>query len=75
MIEMKPWYQSKTVWGGLIALSAPLLKFAGVDLAADAQGQLTDALVTLAGAVGGVLAIYGRMSATTAIQGGAGDYR
>mgnify|MGYP006204061385 CR=1 FL=1 len=25
MLEMKPWYQSKTVWGALIAIAAPLL--------------------------------------------------
>ncbi len=33
MLEMKPWYQSKTVWGALIAIAAPLLGRAGLEVA------------------------------------------
>jgi hypothetical protein len=65
----KNWYQSKTVWGALIAVGASMLQVAGVDFGAEEQAQLAEIAVTLAGAVGGLLALYGRLVATTAIGG------
>lgn len=67
MEDMKTWYQSKTVWGALIAVAAALLHAGGFELAADSQAELADIAVTLAGAAGGLLAIYGRVVATHAI--------
>jgi len=67
MLDMKPWYQSKTVWGALIAMSAPLLRGVGLDLAGSDQAVLADALVTLAGTFGGLLALYGRLTATKGV--------
>lgn len=69
MNAVKPWYQSKTVWGGLIAVAAPLLKMAGLDVDPALQGDIADAAVTLAGALGGLIAIYGRLSASASIGG------
>ncbi|KGD85801.1 MULTISPECIES: hypothetical protein [Rhizobium/Agrobacterium group] len=69
MDGMKAWYQSKTVWGALIAVGASLLQVAGIELGADMQADLADIAVTLAGAAGGLLAIYGRISADTGIRG------
>lgn len=69
MEAVKNWYQSKTVWGALIAVAASVLQVAGVDFGPDEQGQLADIAVTLAGAVGGLLALYGRLVATTSIGG------
>jgi hypothetical protein len=63
MEEMKQWYLSKTVWGALIAILASLLPAMGAELGADAQSQLADNLVSLAGAIGGLIAIYGRLTA------------
>jgi hypothetical protein len=63
MDETKQWYLSKTVWGALIAIIASLLPAMGMQLDADAQGQLADNLVSLAGAFGGLVAIYGRLTA------------
>ena len=65
MEEMKQWYLSKTVWGALVAIFASLLPGMGIELGADARGQLADNLVSLAGAVGGLIAIYGRLTAMT----------
>jgi hypothetical protein len=65
----KAWYRSKTVWGALIAVAASVLQVAGVDFGVAEQGQLADIAVTLAGAVGGLLALYGRLVATTSISG------
>jgi hypothetical protein len=68
MDSFKTWYQSKTVWGGLIAILASLLQATGVELGAETQSELADIAVTLAGAAGGLLAIYGRVTAKTGIE-------
>jgi hypothetical protein len=72
MLDGKQWYQSKTVWGALIAMAAPLLRHVGVEMGLAEQADLADALATLAGAFGGVLAIYGRVKATCSIGQGSG---
>jgi hypothetical protein len=63
MNDSKHWYQSKTVWGALIAILASLLQASGVDFDAAGQDQLADDLVALSGAIGGLVALYGRLSA------------
>jgi hypothetical protein len=69
MLEMKPWYQSKTVWGALIAIAAPLLGQAGLQVGGTDQAEIADALTALAGTVGGLLALYGRLTATKGVGG------
>lgn len=63
MFDSKQWYQSKTVWGALIAIMASLLQASGIDFDATGQEQAADSLVAISGAVGGLIALYGRMSA------------
>ena len=63
MDETKQWYLSKTVWGALVAIAASLLQGMGLELGPDAQSQLADDFVSLAGAIGGLIAIYGRLTA------------
>jgi hypothetical protein len=63
MSDTKYWYQSKTVWGSLIAILASVLHAGGFELDGNAQGDLADGIVALAGAIGGLLALYGRLSA------------
>ncbi len=62
------WWQSKTVWGGLVAVAAALTKASGAEISLADQSAITDALVNLMGAVGGLLAIYGRLAARTSIR-------
>ncbi|KPF41101.1 hypothetical protein ACSV9I_08215 [Rhizobium sp. G187] len=69
MLDFKPWYQSKTVWGALIAIASPLLRQAGLDLGDADQAELADALTLLAGTFGGLLALYGRVTATKSVGG------
>ncbi|WP_377295684.1 hypothetical protein [Rhizobium sp. SGZ-381] len=69
MESSKAWYQSKAVWGGLIAIAASVLQATGTEVSPVAQGDLTAAATSLAGAVGGLLAVYGRLSAKTSITG------
>jgi hypothetical protein len=63
MENMKQWYLSKTVWGALVAILAGLLPAMGMELDAGAQSQLADDFVSLVGAVGGLVAVYGRLTA------------
>jgi hypothetical protein len=65
---VKAWYRSRTVWGALIAVFASVLHAFGIDLGTDAQGQIADAAVTLAGTFGGLLALYGRLKADTTVR-------
>ena len=44
-----------------------LLRFAGIEFGLAEQAELTDALTTIAGAAGGVLALYGRLTAVSTI--------
>lgn len=60
----KPWYLSKSVWGGIVALVAVTLSVFGYGIGADDQAILVDYAVSIGGAVGGLLAIYGRIVAS-----------
>ncbi|SIP94079.1 hypothetical protein SAMN05880590_101337 [Rhizobium sp. RU35A] len=67
MDDAKPWYQSKTIWGGLIAILAAVMQASGKEISPASAGDLTEAATNVAGAVGGILAVYGRLSARTNI--------
>ncbi|SDH74986.1 hypothetical protein [Roseospirillum parvum] len=60
----KAWYRSRTVWGALVTLLALLLGQIGLELTPELRSELTTALVTLGGALGTVLTLYGRIKAT-----------
>jgi hypothetical protein len=69
MEEVKNWYESKTVWGALIAVAASVLQVSGLDLRFEDQSELAEIAVTLVGAIGGLLALYGRLVASASIGG------
>ncbi|PZM17077.1 hypothetical protein [Rhizobium tubonense] len=68
MNDVKHWYLSKTVWGGLLAVAAFALQLKGFQLDPTDQSAIADSIVSITGAVGGILAIYGRVIATAAIR-------
>ena len=68
MIEEKPWYLSRTIWGSLIAVAAALGSILGISLDQAIQTELVDIVVQLAGAAGALVAIYGRLAATEIIS-------
>jgi len=74
MTNTKPWYASKTVWGGIVAAAAGVASLAGYELSPDTQAFLADQAVAIATSVativGGVLAIYGRLNAKKKIGKG-----
>lgn len=67
MNDTKSWLASKTIWGGLIAVAAAVAGWFGYSLAAGDQATLVDALVSIGGAVGGILAIVGRVMASKTV--------
>lgn len=67
-MDSKPWFQSKGVWGGAIAVAAGVAGLFGFNLDAGLQGDLTEWIVSIGGIVGAGLAIYGRIKATTRVS-------
>lgn len=63
----KPWWQSKTVWGSIIALLAGIATFAGLKLDASLQDQLADLITGAANVAGGLIAWYGRVKAQSTL--------
>lgn len=64
----KVWWQSKTVWGSIIALLAGVATLAGVKLDATLQDQLAELIVGAANVVGGIVAWYGRAKADSVLS-------
>lgn len=63
-METKPWYQSKTVWGSVLAVAAALSgPLFGTHLDAGMQGDLADWLASAGAVIGAGLALYGRLTA------------
>lgn len=63
MNNTKAWYESKTIWGAVLAAICSLLQFGGIHVPTATQAELAEALVALAGAIVGLVAVYGRMNA------------
>ena len=66
--DVKAWYQSRTVWGALIAILASLANAAGVEVATGDQAELADLVVAAVGTVGGLIALMGRISASRRVR-------
>lgn len=67
MTDIKPWFLSKTIWGALVAIGASLASLAGMPVDAADQAALVEAALHAAGAGGALLAVIGRIGATTRI--------
>jgi hypothetical protein len=72
MTESKPWYQSLTIWGGIVLgfLVVVLPLFGKADVAANVEASKTDIMSILA-KIGEVIAlaavVYGRIRATAVV--------
>lgn len=62
--ESKPWLQSKTIIGAGVSVAASILHMTGLSISDADIAATVDAIVTIAGAIGGLLAIYGRVVAS-----------
>ncbi|SOE17460.1 hypothetical protein SAMN05877838_2359 [Hoeflea halophila] len=63
MIDIKPWWQSKTLWGAIVTIGSAALGLLGYELGDADREALTGLLTSLGAALGGVIAIIGRIQA------------
>ena len=65
MSHNKPWYLSKTIWASIAAFVSSLAGFFGMPFSEHGQDELAGAFLQLAAGVAAVIALYGRLVATT----------
>ena len=68
MEETKKWYMSKSVWGGMIAVAAAVAGAFGFSIGVEEQSILAESAVAVAGIVGAVVAVVGRVKASKKIE-------
>ncbi len=68
MHTTKPWFMSRSIWGSLIALVAALAASFGIDIEPGSTEIWTDAALQLVTVIASLFAIFGRVSATSAIR-------
>jgi len=66
MTASKPWYLSRTIWASLVTILTAAMGLMGMSGEID-NAALTDAMLQAVNALAGVIAIFGRLSATDRI--------
>lgn len=69
MIGSKSIFASKGVWGGAIAVLAGVAGFFGFEISSADTSAITGHIDAIVASVGGLLAIYGRITASKVIGG------
>lgn len=64
----KSWWQSRTVWGGLVAAGAGIAGVFDISLPPEEQDQIVDLVLALTSALGGLVAVVGRIKAERKIK-------
>lgn len=67
MEQSKPWYRSRTIWASLVTVAAALAAIAGIPFAEADQALLTETILQTVTAVGGLVALVGRLVARSRI--------
>ncbi len=67
MSVIKPWYTSRTIWASAVTVLLAVGGFFGLPIAQVDGGALTEAVIQTVTAVAGIVAILGRLNATTRI--------
>ena len=68
MNDFKPWYASRTIWGSIIALVAAVASAFGVEIDQQMQSTVVESALQLVAIGGSIVAVFGRMTATTMID-------
>lgn len=67
MGDTKQWYESKSIWGAIFMILALVAQAFGYEITSPDQASLVDYFSGIAGGVGGLLAIIGRVKASKKI--------
>lgn len=67
METQKPWYLSRTIWASLVTIVSAAAALLGVPVAGLDDAALADAILQAIAAVSGMIAIFGRLGATSRI--------
>lgn len=68
MNDVKPWYQSKTIWASIVSLVAVIAAAFGLDIDDAVQTAFVEAALQLVAVGGSLIAVFGRLSATSMIE-------
>lgn len=68
MTDAKKWYESKTVWGAATTILAVVAGAFGLPVEATHQAALAELIPQVIAIGGALVALFGRMSATTVIR-------
>jgi hypothetical protein len=63
MDTVKPWYLSRTIWASIVAVSTGVAGLTGFPVDGLDNEAMVDHLLQAVGAISGVIAILGRLSA------------
>lgn len=64
----KPWYTSRTIWASIITVASAGAAAFGVPVDAVDGAVLTETVLQAVAAISGLVAIFGRLAATTRIK-------
>ncbi|MEP4421398.1 MAG: hypothetical protein ABJ354_08135, partial [Nitratireductor sp.] len=67
MTATKPWYMSRTVWASLITVLTGTAGLFGLPFGELDNAALTETILETITAISGILALFGRLSATAKI--------
>lgn len=65
--QNKSLFASKTIWGALLAIAAPVVGMAGYTMTAADQAEIVTLVTSAMSLVGGAVALWGRITATKRI--------
>ena len=63
----KKWWESKTLWGSIIAILAAVVQIFGYQITPEMQQQLLSQITAVTAGIGGLIAMYGRLKASKKI--------
>ncbi|QDZ01127.1 hypothetical protein FQ775_12480 [Nitratireductor mangrovi] len=67
MNASKPWYLSRTIWASVVTVATASASLIGIPLGGIDDAVLVDTILQAITAISGILAVMGRLSATTKI--------
>ncbi len=67
MDNIKPWYLSRTIWASVVTVLSAAGAILGLPVAGLDGNALTDSVLQAVTAISGIIAIFGRLGATSRI--------